>query len=252
MRRKAICLLVISFLIIEVRAGAQDIFIGSGKIEYEKRVNIHRQIAGRMGDADWAVENSIESSLPVFLTSHFTLYFDNHRTLYEHNSSFPDFKDIPSNIPGPAQENTVFKDLTAKRYTTSKAIFGHPFLISDAIQNLKWRITPEIKVIAGMKCRRAFTIIMDSVYVIAFYSEEITTSGGPESFSGLPGMILGLVIPRIDATWFATKVSITGPPNIAAPKNGEPVDKNTFVSKIENIFKSLGAVSSQYEWLSLL
>ena len=34
------------------------------------------------------------------------------------------------------------------------------------------------------------------------------TQLGPELFTGLPGMILGLAIPRYYTTWFATKVEL--------------------------------------------
>jgi GLPGLI family protein len=47
---------------------------------------------------------------------------------------------------------------------------------------------------------------MDSVYVFAFYTDEIMISGGPCSISGLPGMILGLTIPRLYTSFIATKV----------------------------------------------
>ena len=60
---------------------------------------------------------------------------------------------------------------------------------------------------------------MDSVYVIAFYTDQITTTGGPESFNGLPGMILGVAIPRINTTWFATKLELVEvkPQDLIAP-----------------------------------
>ena len=51
---------------------------------------------------------------------------------------------------------------------------------------------------------------MDSVYVFAFYTDEITISGGPCSINGLPGMILGLTIPRLYTSYLATKVMVTG------------------------------------------
>ena len=51
-------------------------------------------------------------------------------------------------------------------------------------------------------------MVMDSIVVIAFYTDEILTSGGPESFNGLPGMIMGLAIPRLHTTWYATKLAL--------------------------------------------
>ena len=88
---------------------------------------------------------------------------------------------------------------------------------------MDWRITGERRTIAGFECHKAVGRIMDSVYVVAFYTDQIVTNGGPESFNGLPGMILGLAIPRINTTWFATKIEAIeiSPLDIAAPKKGK-------------------------------
>ena len=64
--------------------------------------------------------------------------------------------------------------------------------------------------IAGFNCRKAVTKIFDSVYVFAFYTDEIIISGGPCSINGLPGMILGVTIPRLYTSWIATKVMLNG------------------------------------------
>ncbi len=44
--------------------------------------------------------------------------------------------------------------------------------------------------------------------MFAFYTDEITIPGGPCSISGLPGMILGLTIPRLYTSWIATKIMV--------------------------------------------
>jgi GLPGLI family protein len=46
------------------------------------------------------------------------------------------------------------------------------------------------------------------VYVFAFYTDDIMISGGPCSINGLPGMILGLTIPRLYTSFIATKVAV--------------------------------------------
>ena len=52
--------------------------------------------------------------------------------------------------------------------------------------------------------------MFDSVYVFAFYTDEITIPGGPCSINGLPGTILGVTIPRLYTSWIATKVMLSG------------------------------------------
>jgi len=59
----------------------------------------------------------------------------------------------------------------------------------------------------------------DSTYVIAFYANEIPVDGGPESINGLPGLILGLVVPSQHVSYFATKVEFN---------DGVVIDKKLF------------------------
>ena len=83
---------------------------------------------------------------------------------------------------------------------------------------------------------------MDSVYVIAFYTDQITTNGGPESFNGLPGMILGVAIPRINTTWFATKLELVEvkPQDLAAPLKGKKVDQAGLLKQLQGSMKEWG------------
>ena len=90
-----------------------------------------------------------------------------------------------------------------------KQIVGTNFVISDSIQNIEWKITNENREIAGYNCRKAVGKIMDDVYIFAFYTDEITITGGPCSIHGLPGLILGLSIPRLYTSYVATKVDLT-------------------------------------------
>ena len=56
------------------------------------------------------------------------------------------------------------------------------------------------------------------MYIIAFYAENITVSGGPEQFNGLPGMILGVVIPRLHVSYYAQNVETSEKQIINLPK----------------------------------
>jgi GLPGLI family protein len=92
--------------------------------------------------------------------------------------------------------------------TSQKPIYEETYLIQDSLLKVKWKITADTRNIAGFECRKAVGILFDTVAVFAFYTDEIMVSGGPEGINGLPGMILGVGIPRLHTTWFATKVSI--------------------------------------------
>ena len=102
--------------------------------------------------------------------------------------------------------------------------------------------------IAGFNCRRANAIIMDSIYVVAFYTDEILAPGGPESFSGLPGMILGVALPHEHITWFATKVEMVPvePAELNAPVKGKKVNNKELLETINNTFKDWGREGAFY------
>jgi GLPGLI family protein len=78
--------------------------------------------------------------------------------------------------------------------------------------------------------------------VFAFYSEELMVNGGPENISGLPGMILGMGVPRLHATWFATKVEVFNvnmKPVIPATK-GKKVNRVAMLQSLNNVIKRWG------------
>ena len=113
---------------------------------------------------------------------------------------------------------------------------------------ITWKITDETREIAGYQCRRANAIIMDSVYVVAFYTDQIAVSGGPESFTGLPGMILGLALPHDNVTWFATKVTemLVPEKDLAPPTKGKPVNDKGLSEVLMGAMKDWGEYGQSY------
>lgn len=173
---------------------AQD-FITRGKIEYEIKRN-NKKI---YSDAQRANSNWI-ASLPEFDIYYRELVFSWNQLLY-----LPGRKGTPT---ASINDNSVFTDLDTKKTITKQSFINEPYIIEDSVRPVRWKIENEIRKIAGFECRKAIGIIHDSVYVVAFYCPEIVPQGGPEFFSGLPGMILGLAIPRYYTTWFATRIEL--------------------------------------------
>jgi GLPGLI family protein len=91
---------------------------------------------------------------------------------------------------------------------------------------------------------------MDSVFVVAFYTDEITVPGGPESFTGLPGMILGLVINRIHTSWYATKVETTtvNTKDIVAPVKGDKITEAQLKEELKKLMKTWGEYGQRNMW----
>ena len=91
---------------------------------------------------------------------------------------------------------------------------------------------------------------MDSIVVIAFYTDEILPSGGPESFTGLPGMILGIAVPKMHTTWYATKLQLTAvnDAELATPKKGKKLAGTDFRKQLKTILKGWGGDGAKLEW----
>ena len=83
---------------------------------------------------------------------------------------------------------------------------------------------------------------MDSIYVVAFYTDEIVTSGGPESFCGLPGMILGVALPHQHVTWFATKLidDPLKPADFKIPTKGKVATNTSLKETLKESLKDWG------------
>jgi GLPGLI family protein len=249
---KNIIILIIALLSFTGIAGAQhQHFTTSGTIEYERRVNVFamiKKITDKDKEDDAVFVPALEAykkNNPQFRVLKSTLSFSDDRTLFTPVDADPPVG-FMSFAPLMSQNNTIYTDLDAHASTAEKKIFEEIFLVKDSTRKIKWKITDETRDIAGYTCRRANGIMLDSVYVVAFFTGKIPVPGGPESFNGLPGMILGVALPHENVTWFATKVTdITFPPNtIVAPKKGKLLDNKGFRETLSNALKDRGPIAS--------
>lgn len=220
-------------------------FTKSGIIEFEKSANMYALIRKEINSENESYMNGMydayKKNNPQFKKLKSTLTFGNNKTLFtpipeENNPQYWGNRAIVG------QNNVVFSDLSTGKSIVQKKVFEESFLVKDSARQIKWKITSETRNIAGYECRRANALVMDSIYVVAFYTDEIPVSGGPESFTGLPGMILGVALPHDNVTWFATKVTDTSVPaaSLNAPAKGKAVDRKTFVNTIKSAMKDWG------------
>src|SRR5574338_297617 len=182
------------FLLITIcfyNLGQAQQFISNGLVEYEVRVDNYKSL----GDDMWG--QMFRDKVPHFSVYWYNLMFNNSKAVYKFSHQDEKTK-IPSFLNNSSQDNIWFSDYSSGTFTDQKDIFGDTYLLQDTLMNMKWKMVPnETREIAGFNCRKAQAIIFDSVYVFAFYTDEITVSGGPMGIHGLPGMILGITIPRM-------------------------------------------------------
>src|SRR6476661_3726262 len=201
-----------------------SIFLSHGRIEFERKVNLWAQIDDNDWDNDEDWKTLMRKINPQFKSTYFDLDFNDNKTLFKPGRENPANNKMWGDSPG--ETNTVFNDLSKDLTVSQKNVFEEKFLVQDSLRNIQWKVTDEKRIIAGFECRRANAIIMDSIYVVAFYTDAITTTGGPESFTGLPGMILGIALPHEHITWFATKVESVSVADaqLTPPQKGKKTD----------------------------
>lgn len=199
---KTLIISAVSLFTFTAKVKAQQ-FLDKAVIEYEVKSNIKKT----MGSGQWA--EMMKENLPTFKTGYYTLSFADNKSLYKFDHWDEKVK-VPEYMRRDDETNNWFMDYNTGKMTSQKTVVGSSFVVADSLPPMEWRITNESRVIAGFNCRKAVTKIFDSVYVFAFYTDEITLPGGPCSFHGLPGTIMGVTVPRLFTSWIATKVSVNG------------------------------------------
>lgn len=185
-------------------------FVTGGTIEYEKTINMHAQIRKSIiaENRDFYLKRfeEFKKSESQFKTLKSTLIFSKENALFSPQATETDPAKYFDDLPEVKQVNIVHTNLQAKKNIIQKKFYDETFLVKQNVRSIQWKVTNETREIAGFECRRANAIIMDSIYVVAFYTSQIPIPSGPESFGGLPGMILGVVLPHQNISWFAKSV----------------------------------------------
>lgn len=230
-------LLAIGAISIAQLHAQNSIFLQEGKIEFEKKLNVYAQMDE--GDS-WS--DLQRKTMSKFRSTYFDLTFSKNKTIYQPGRENPDNNKNMFYQDGGADENIVYSELDSSKSISLKKFYDQIYLIQDSTRQIQWKITDETRVVAGFNCRRANAIIMDTVYVVAFYTDEIVSPGGPESFNGLPGMILGISLPHQHVTWFATKVSaipVTAA-QLKVPSKGKKITMTALHDAINERLKDFG------------
>jgi GLPGLI family protein len=243
-------LLILFFTLSSVAEGQYTL---SGKIEYEKKTNIHAVFKDNSDGENDSWYQEIISKAPKFKSTFFELTFDTAKSIYKPGREVEmSYKGWTGD--GPAADNIVVSDFLNKKVKAIKHVYEQKFLVQDSIRNMHWVEKGEIRIIENFKCHKAVGRICDSVYVVAFYTEDIVSPGGPEMFGGLPGMILELAIPRLHTTWVADKIELLSPKetDFDIPDKGKKVNEKQLYETIQSSLKDWGKWATRYIWWTVL
>ncbi len=179
----------------------------SGEISYEKKINryprANRILYNQKERYDIANYLSELKKADQFEVQKLKLLFSKEESLMtnktgERNGVVDMAIDAPLSF--------YYRDIVKDSMTFGRTVLGEEFLVQDRALPIVWKYTDEKMNILGYECKRANGLYRDSIYVVAFYTNQIPVSIGPDSFNGLPGAILGLSLPHENISVFATEV----------------------------------------------
>lgn len=251
-------LILIFLLLVGLNVQAQfAYFPQEGSITYEKTVHVknlmQRHINTLKADDPFSKRyyEEMRGRAPETAVLKKHLAFRNHEVSYEPVKETLD-PIVNTLLMSGILDNqaVVYQNLEKGEIRMAFEMDGANIYIEDQLLDVKWKLTNEYRNIAGYECRRANGVTLDSVYLVAFYTDQIPTSAGPGAVHGLPGMILGLVVPEQHYNIYATKVDYT-PPSVKTQVAGRRDKPATRKEVVSSLTSTLGQYMSPHQ-LNLL
>lgn len=192
-----LCVLLCTFSI------SAQTMMSSGKIIYERRTNLEKRFEGQEKNG-WMRGNLKEPK-----TDEYELRFTDSTAIF-----IPILPEVPDEREWATMQNTTYQNLNSGELIQQFSFWGTQVLLKDSVEKREWIITGSSREIAGYNCRQAMWEANDSTRIYAWYADELMASVGPETFNGLPGVILGLGIEDGGVVYFAKKIEKLEDPNI--------------------------------------
>lgn len=190
-------LIIINLVLFNLLSLSLRAQITYGKITYERKTNLYKKFKNNNDVKDWLKEED-KNKIDIF-----ELLFNDSISVFK-----PQESDLAEKMSWATSKNVVYQNLKDGKRLTEKKIWGEKFIISDSVRRFNWKITDSKRSICGYQCRKAIWQANDSTRLYAWYCNEITNSIGPESFVGLPGIILGLATEDGGVIYFAKSIEI--------------------------------------------
>ena len=225
--------IIIFLSICFLQSKAQSLFINKASIDFEVTTNNHKQMDSWNDGEESNWKDEYKSNTSKFTIKHYDFTFADNKSIYTFKSLDAKNKsqwDNDFNYEG----EVWYNDYNNGTAASVRNFWRDEYTFTDSIKDIKWKLLPgETRLIAGFNCRKASTILFDSVYVFAFYTDEITINGGPMGLHGLPGMILGVTVPRMYSSWVATKINVAtvDEKKIVSPANKKSKTKDEMLKK---------------------
>lgn len=169
----------------------------------------------------------------------------------------------------------TFRDYDNETMVESRELGPKKYLIEDSLKPIKWKLENETMTIAGFECKKATTTVQafgmamgnrpggamstrsgeqrtprgDSTIrkmmeekqeVVAWYTDQIESSAGPDNYFGLPGLILYLDVDNGTMVYTPVKLEPLGKELVVAPTKGNKITKEEYRKMMQQQFQGMG------------
>lgn len=227
---KNVCLILIAFLFLQTTEAQ----VKEGKITYEQKVDMYRRIPED--------NQQLRSMISQFRTSKFELFFGNNQSLFKAVEEEPDMTEqnnggVVIRIGG-SPDNEYYRNFSTQKSVEVRELMEELYLVEDSIRNLAWKLEEgETKTVLGYACNKALAKTSRGTDVVAWYCEDIPVASGPEQFTGLPGMILGLDANKGEIVFTAVAVDKNSySKNLKVPTKGKKITQAEYLAKQKEAF----------------
>ncbi|MGM0479969.1 MAG: GLPGLI family protein [Bacteroidota bacterium] len=181
------------FVLLSSGIGAQ--VMHSGEVVFERKTNLEKRFE------DSERNGWMDGNLKKPKIDEFVLYFTDSVSLFK-----PILPEVPDEREWATMMNTSYQNFNSNVLEQEFSFWGSKVHLRDSIKTREWYITGSSRVIAGYECRQAMWEANDSTRIYAWFAEQLIPSVGPETFNGLPGVMLGLAIEDGGVVYFAKEV----------------------------------------------
>lgn len=120
-----------------------------------------------------------------------TLYFNEKQSYY----SYPKVVENEHGWSWSERDFKIYRNFEKETKTDIIGMLGKTYIVEDSLRTPKWKVMNKIKEVAGHMCMMAVTEdTIKGQKITAWFANDLPVSGGPELYSGLPGMILELEV----------------------------------------------------------
>ncbi|MEM1096392.1 MAG: GLPGLI family protein [Bacteroidota bacterium] len=136
-------------------------------------------------------------------------------------------------------EDATYINFDEQQSIEKKDFLGRTFLITGDAHTLPWRLTGERSEFLGYVAQKAVAM-RDTVAIEAWFTPEIPVPAGPNSYGGLPGLILVLTVDDGRTSYVAEEVTLAALEEpIEAPKKGRKVSSAEFKEIVAEKMKEM-------------